>query len=50
VREILVDKLRPDRFTAMSGRMAVLRDTLNRITATLANTFGLAVAPALDDE
>jgi hypothetical protein len=24
VREILVDKLRPDRFTAMSGRMAAI--------------------------
>jgi hypothetical protein len=28
----------------------VLRDTLNRIKATLANTFGLAVALALDEE
>jgi len=24
VREILIDKLRPDRFTAMSGRMAAI--------------------------
>ncbi len=38
MREILIDKLRPDRFTAMSGRMAAA--DLNRNVLTLIEAAG----------